>query len=186
MSADLMRIGSVIYLGLVGLLGCQVSTIAGNECMLQRIPVKSTDPLRNEVYVARAKGIEVRFRNENAPTPAEVFPDSLVTVRNLKTAQSCEVKNGSGIWSGQSVYLDANERLLILNAYSGASDTLVFSNPKTCQGLAEVDVSNKRWEISGNSIRTGERFRGDHVDSCRSIRVLRLDESCSVKADSSS
>ena len=171
--------GFTILLGVLGLAGCHASTITSKECVLQKIPVVSADPSRNEAYVARAMTIEVRFRNENAPNPAEVFPDPLVTVKNLTTAKSCDIKDGYGIWS--SVYLDANERVLVLNGYSGASDTLYFYNPKTCDKLAELDVSGKRWEISGDRIRTHQYCMGDDVTSCPSLQEFRLDSRCLVK-----
>jgi hypothetical protein len=175
--------GFIILLGVFGLAGCHVSVIPSKDCVLQKIPVISTDPLRNETYVARAMTIEVQFRNENAPNPAEVFPDPLVTVKNITTAKSCDIKDGHGIWS--SVYLDANERVLILNAYSGASDTLYFYDPKTCHKLAELDVSNKSWEISGDRIRTGQHCKDNGIASCRSIQELRLDSQCLVKESKS-
>ena len=123
--------------------------------------------------------IEVQFRNENTPKPAEVFPDPLGTIKNLEAAKSCDIKDGHGIWS--SVYLDANEQVLILNAYSGSSDTLYFYDPKTCHKLAELDVSGKSWEISGDRVRTHQYCMGDDVTPCPSIQEFRLDNHCLVK-----
>ena len=177
--------GFIILLGILGLASCHASVIPSKDCALQKILVRSTDPSRNEVYVAKRQGIEVQFRNENAPKPVEVFPDPLVTVKNITAAKSCDIRDGNGIWSGKSVYFDADERALILNEYSGATDALNFYDPKTCQRLAQLDVSNKRWEISGDRIRTGEHCKDDGITSCRSIQELRLDNHCLVKESKS-
>lgn len=171
--------GFIILLGVFGLASCHASAIPSKDCVLQKIPVISSDPSRNEIYVAKRMAIEVQFRNENAPNPAEVFPDPLVAVKNLTTAKSCYIKDGHGIWS--SVYLDANEHVLILNAYSGASDTLYFYDPKTCHKLAELDVSGKSWEISGDRIRTHQYCMGNDVTPCPSIQEFRLDNRCLPK-----
>ena len=173
--------GLITLLGFLSLVSCHAMAIPDKDCVLQNIPVVSTDLLRNEVYVARKKAIEVHFRNENAPKPAEIFPDPLVTVRHLNTAKSCDIADGDGIWSGKSVYLDANEHILILNEYSGANDTLVFYDTRNCHRLDELDVSGKRWQISGDRIRTGQHCEGDAVTSCRSIQELKLDRHCLAK-----
>ena len=96
----------LIVLGVVALASCHASVIPNKECTLQKIPAISTSPSRNEIYVARGKVIEVQFRNENAPITAEVFPDPLITVKNLTSSKSCDIKDGNGIWSGKSIYLD--------------------------------------------------------------------------------
>jgi hypothetical protein len=175
-----MRIGSVVCIGLLGLAGCQAPQAAESSCDLQKISVVSTDPARNEVYVARAAGVEVQFRNENAPAPAEVFPDPRVTVRDLESARSCDIQDNGGIWSGRSVYLDTRARVLVLNAYSGSSDALIFYDPTTCQKLAELDVSGKRWEILGDRVRTGQECSGEDVASCKTIQELSLGARCLV------
>ena len=165
----------IIFLGLLGLAGCHASKIISKDCELKKIPVVSTDPSRNETYAARTTTIEVLFRNEDAPNPAKVFPDPLVTVKNLTTAKSCDFKD-YGIWA--SVYSDANERVLVLNGYSGSNDFLYFYDPKTCHKLAELNVSGKSWEISGDRIRTHQYCMGDDVTPCPSIQELRLDNRC--------
>lgn len=168
-----------VFLGLLGLLGlasCHMSQSLAKDCALQKIPIVSTDSSRNEIYAARTVTIEVQFRNEDAPNPAEVFPDPLVTVKNLTTAKSCDIKDGYGIWS--SVYLDANERALILNEYSGSSQILLFYDPKTCRKLAKLDVSGKSWEISGDRIRTHQYCMGDDIAPCPSTQEFRLDNRC--------
>lgn len=170
----------IVFWGLLGLAGCHSPQAISKDCMLQKIPVISTDPSRNEVYAGKGVAIEVQFRNENAPKPADIFPDPRVTVKNLTTAKSCDIKDGTGIWSGKSVYLDANERVLVLNEYSGSSDTLIFYDPRTCHRLAELDVSNRRWEISADRIRTGEHCGGNDTNSCRHIQESMLDKQCLV------
>lgn len=168
--------GLITLLGFLSLVSCHAMAIPDKDCVLQNIPVVSTDSLRNETYAARTTTIEVLFRNEDAPNPAKVFPDPLVTVKNLTTAKSCDIKDDYGIWS--SVYLDVNERVLILNEYSGSSEILFFYDPKTCRKLAKLDVSGKSWEISGGRIRTHQYCMGDDVTPCPSTQEFRLDNRC--------
>ena len=166
-------------LGLLGVAGCHTSQSLAKDCALQKIPIVSTDPSRNETYAARAVTTEVQFRNEDAPNPAKVFPEPLVTIKNITTAKTCDITDGSGIWS--SVYLDVNERALILNGYSGSRDILYFYNPKTCQKLAELDVSGKSWEIAGDRIRTHQYCIGNDTTPCPSTQEFKLDSRCLAK-----
>lgn len=175
----------IILLGLLGLAGCHSSPATSKNCVLQKIPVISSDPARNEVYTGKGAAIEVQFRNENAPKPADIFPDPRVTVKNITTAESCDIKDGSGIWSGKAVYLEASEHVLVLNEYSGSSDTLIFYDPKTCRRLAELDVSNRRWEIATDRIRTGQACGGNEVNSCRHIQEWMLNKHCVVEESKS-
>lgn len=142
---------------LLGLAACHSTDVASKRCELQRLSILSTDSSRNEIYAGRSGDIEVQFRNENAPTAADVFPDPLVTINNRATGKSCDIKDGGGIWSGKSVYLDADRRILILNEYSGANDSLIFYNPMTCERLTQIDVSNKQWAILKDRIRLGQQ-----------------------------
>jgi len=168
----------LIFVGYLGLVGCHSSLAIGSDCTLSKISVTTTDPSRNEVYAGKAQTIEVQFRNENAPKTADVYPYPQVTVRNLSTAKYCDIKDGNGIWSGKSVYLDKNERVLVLNEYSGASDTLAFYDTRTCRRLSELDVSSRRWEIAEDRIRIGQQCGGEDFRSCHHIKEIILDKSC--------
>ena len=123
----------------------------------------------------------MHFRNEDAPNPAEVFPDPLVTVKNVKTAKSCDILDGSGIRSDKSVYLDTSNRMLILYQYSGSNDFLIFYDPNTCQKLTEIDVSGKSWEISGDRISTHQYCMGNDLTPCPTIQEFKLDNRCLAK-----
>ena len=169
----------IVLLGVLGLASCYTPQVVGKDCALKKIPIVSTDPSRNETYAARTVTTEVQFRNEDAPNPAEVFPEPLVTVKNLTTTKSCDIRDGSGIWS--SVYVDVNERVLVLNGYSGSRDTLYFYNPNTCQKLTELDVSGKSWEISGDRIRTHQYCMGNDLTPCPSTQEFKLDNRCLAK-----
>ena len=180
-SAQVAVLAMKEFVGLIGLLaltGCYTPQVIGKDCALKKIPIVSTDPSRNEIYVARTATTEVQFRNEDAPNPAEVFPEPLVRVKNLKTTKSCDIKDGSGIWS--SAYLDVNERVLVLNGYSGSKDTLYFYNPATCQKLAELDVSGKSWEIFEDRIRTQQYCMGNDLTPCPSSQEFKLNHRCLV------
>lgn len=166
----------VALLGLLVLASCYTPQVVSKDCELKKISIASTDPLRNETYAARTATIEVQFRNEDAPNPAKVFPERLVTVKNIITAKSCDFTDGSGIWS--SVYMDVDERVLVLNGYYGSRDILYFYNPKTCQKLAELDVSGKSWEIAGDRIRTHQYCMGNDITPCPSTQEFKLDNRC--------
>ena len=173
----------VIILGMLAAGISLASQASGKECALNKLPIRSTNPSLNKIYAGKVGSIEVRFHNENAPKPADIFPDPRVVVRNLTTAKSCYIKDGSGIWSGTAVYLDANERVLVLNEFSGSSDLLVLYDPKTCRRLAELDVSSRQWAVSADRIRTGQDCHGDGVSSCRYIQEWMLDTHCMFKGE---
>lgn len=141
---------------LLGATACHSADIANKPCQLQKLSILPADA-RNETYVGTSGNIEVQFRNENAPAVTDVFPDPVVTIKDGQTGQSCEIKGGTGIWSGKSVYLDADKRVLVLNEYSGATDLLAFYRPTNCERLTEMDVSNQQWEILKDSIHLGPR-----------------------------
>ena len=140
----------------LGVSACQTMPTASEPCELRRLSLVSTDPLRNEIYAGMSGDIEVQFRNENAPTAADVFPEPRVTIKNRATGKSCDITDG-GIWTGHSVYWDAGGRVLVLHEYSGSNDSLVFFNPTSCERLAQIDVSNNDWEILRDRIRVGRQ-----------------------------
>ena len=159
--------------------------MATDYCKLQNIPVVSADPSRNNIYYGRRGNYEVQFRNENAPTPTDNFPDPMVTVKNITSGKSCDIKDASGIWAGESVYLDMKQRVLLLNEYSGSSDTLIFYDPAQCRKLDELDVSGKRWEVASDRIRIGRECEDDDINTCRHIDEMNLDSRCLIDATNS-
>ena len=158
---------SLAAVGLLGLTACHSANMANKPCQLQKLTIVPADA-GNTTYVGASGDIEVRFRNENAPAVADVFPDPVVTVTNRRNGHSCDITDGAGVWSGKSVYLDADTRVLVLNEYSGASDVLAFYQPSNCKRLMELDVSNEQWEVDTGHIRLGSQ-------------QLRLDSRCSTQ-----
>jgi hypothetical protein len=164
---------------------CHLLNTATNDCKLQNIKIVSADLSRNDIYYGRGGNYEVQFRNENAPNPADNFPDPLVTVKNTTAGESCDIKDASGIWAGESVYLDTKQRVLLMNEYSGSSDTLVFYDLTSCRKLDEYDVSGKRWEIAFDKIRIGQECQGDDVNTCRHLDEIHLNSRCLMDATNS-
>lgn len=166
---------------LFSLFGCHSLQAQNQACILKNIPVASIDPSRNDIYIAKSYTFEIQFHNENAPNPADIFPDPLIKIRKIATNEFCEIIDGYGIWSGRSVYLDTSEQTLVLNEFSGSSDTLIFYNPRTCHRLMEFNVSNKLWKILADRIRTGNNCLTETIDSCSHIQEFFLDKQCLFK-----
>lgn len=144
----------IALVALPALSACQPTESTREPCELRSLSIVSTDPLRNEIYAGRGGDIEVQFRNENAPTAADVFPEPRVTIQNRATGKSCDITDG-GIWTGDSVYLDAAGRALVLHEYHTNYDSLRFFNPLSCEQLAQIDVSNQDWQVLRDRIRRG-------------------------------
>jgi hypothetical protein len=171
---------SCLFLLLLLLLGCQKPGEASG-CNLKNVQVRSDDASLNVSYSAQSKLFSVKFNNENAPNAADNFPDPLVSIVNLKTEAVCEITDANGIWSGKSVYMDTTNNALLLNEYSGASDTLIIYDMRTCKRLDEIDVSGGRWEASADYIHVGQDCAGDAVNSCRHSRKIQLNSECKVE-----
>ena len=169
-----------LFLLVLLLAGCQQSGET-SSCSLKNVQVRSDDTLLNVSYSAQSKLFSVKFKNENAPNTADNFPDPLVSIVNLKTEAVCEITDANGIWSGKAVYMDTANNALLLNEYSGASDTLIIYDMRTCKRLDEIDVSGGRWEVSADYIHVGQECAGDAVRSCKRNRKIQLNSQCKVQ-----
>lgn len=170
----------VVMGGLFVLSACHMPVMADKACTMEHVPVVAADSARRDVYIGKSSTVLIKFHNENAPKAADVFPDSSVRVERVGAGASsaCEIKEGQGIWSGKKVYLERRAQVLLLNEYSGASDSLSFFSTQTCAKLDELDVSGRRWEVLPDRIRLGRHCRDDTVASCQEIQDIKLTARC--------
>jgi len=164
--------------GLVLLMGCQFVNADAPSCTFTRVPVISTDAKQNEYYVARGRAFAIQFQNEDAPNPAKVFPEPKVIIANTGAHSRCEITGEPGIWSGDDVYLNDAESVVLLNEYGGSNAFLKLFDTATCGRIAELDVSGKLWKISGSTLLTGAHCSGDTVETCLDKSTISLNAYC--------
>jgi Tse1 toxin immunity protein Tsi1 len=170
---------SYVRCGLLLFLGFNIPLASGFDCFLTQLPINPITSARKDIFVGKGKIIEVRFRNENTSQMVEVFPEPPLTVRNQLSGRSCDIDGG--VWVRQAVYLDADEKTLLVQEFSGSNDFLVFYDTTTCQKQSEIDVSGARWKISNNQISIGRQCSDEDMQSCRSVTKFVLDNFCKLK-----
>jgi len=148
----------------------------GCDCALTQVPINPIEPARNDIFVGKAATLELRFRNESARQGVDVFPEPPLTVHHSASGESCDIDGG--IWVRRSVYLSADEKILLVQEFSGSNDQLVFYDTTTCKKRSEIDVSGARWKIANNQISIGRQCSGEDITTCRSIKQLGLDKFC--------
>lgn len=147
------------------------------DCTLTHIPINPIEPTRNNIFVGKAATLELQFHNESTKQVVDVFPEPPLTIRHSASGTSCDINGGT--WVRQSVYLSTDEKILVVQEFSGSNDQLVFYETATCKKRSEVDISGARWMIASNQISIGRQCSRDDITSCGSIKQLDLDRRCS-------
>jgi hypothetical protein len=135
----------------------------------------SVAPLPNfpREFVARGGKIEVHFRSHIASADIDAFPEPPVVMVNHVTEERCAIEEG-GIWARSEVYLSDDERVLLVNEFSGSGSDLISYDTGDCRQIRRMDVSDMRWRINGAVAYIGESCTGDGMTGCASIRPLDL------------
>lgn len=126
-------------------------------CAMAPLPVDPVDASRRDVYAGKGKAVEVSFRNLSERAEVDVFPEPPMTLRRLRSGRVCEVDGGA--WARRSLHLSTDERVLLVQEYSGSNDRLVFYDTATCKRRAEIDVSGAQWSVGADRI-VVQRERG--------------------------
>jgi hypothetical protein len=124
-------------------------------------------------FVANGDRIEVHFRSYTERADIDAFPEPPVTIVNRITNEQCIINDG-GIWVRAEVYLSNDERVLLVNEFSGSGSDLISYDTSTCQQIKQMDVSDMHWSIDGADAYVGETCTGDNMSSCTLIRPLNL------------
>ena len=152
---------------------------AATPCSYAPLAIEPSSAARNDVFSGQGKRIEVSFANEATTQPVETFPESNLKIRQLRKKSACEVEGG--IWVRNSVYLSMDEQTLIAKQFSGSNESLSFYDTQTCALKAEVDVSNRAWQIEPRGLRLGEHCASDELTSCKKTVLKRWSTHCLVR-----
>ena len=170
---------ALIRCSLCMVLGFNADLAFTGNCALTRVLINPIESNRTDVFVGKGKTIEVQFRNESTRPVVDVFPEPPLTVNNQASGRSCDIDGG--VWVRQSVYLSRDEKMLVVQEFSGSNDHLVFYDTNTCEKRSEIDVSMALWRISKNRISVGRECSGEDMRTCRSLREFILGKLCNPK-----
>jgi hypothetical protein len=135
------------------------------------------NPLPNapQKFVGRVGNIGIYFYHDRGIENPDVdsFPEPPVTIVNHAENRRCAIERG-GIWARAEVYLSEDQRVLLMNEFSGSASDLVSYRTATCQQIRRIDVSDMRWRIDGRVAHLGENCAGVGMDNCTLLRSMPL------------
>lgn len=120
-------------------------------CSLQAVPIQAATDEPADTYVGRTAVLEVRFHNDKRVGPIDVFPEPPLVVKRLDSQTECTIQEG-GIWVRRHVWASVGGDTLVTHEYSGSNDALVFYDTRNCARTATVDLSGRRWTVTGRAI----------------------------------
>lgn len=158
------------------LLGAFITTPSPAQDRLCTLTPLSIAPLagRNDVYVGHGRNISLEFRNEKNEGPVDVFPEPPLVIYHRPSGSTCAIEGG--VWVRHSVFISADEKVIITLEFSGSNDSLNFYDTSTCGRFASIDVSGARWEISTGRI-TVSHGPGTPAKRSNTLRFT-LDTAC--------
>ena len=145
---------------------------------LQPLAIQQKSPESTLVFTGKGSAVTVEFINETGRANVDEFPEPPLTIRR-KEGAACEVDGG--IWVRRSAHLSKDEKVLMLQEYSGSSDSLVFYDTANCKELRRLDISSARWELSGDQLLIGKSCSGQAVSTCNRVERFEFDQSCLPK-----
>jgi len=122
------------------------SASTSEACSLQPVSIQPAAREPTDTYVGRTAALELRFRNDKAGGPVDVFPEPPLMVKRLDT------RTDGGIWVRHHVWASADGRTLVTHEYSGSNDELVFYDTLSCARTAAIDVSVAQWTVDGRTV----------------------------------
>ena len=160
-------------------LGTSSLSAIGSGCAFSPVQVDPVEPGRNDIYAGKKEKTELRFINEDpGNSNVQVFPEAPLTVNHLSTGTRCEIKGKGYIWPRQHIYLNGRESVLLVDEYSGAADSLVLYQTRTCKKLKEFDVSGAYWKVNEHSVSVGYDCTDRGMASCRKKKEIDLNRFC--------
>jgi len=130
------------------------------------------------VFAGQGRAVVVEFINETGRANVDEFPEPPLTIRRGAGA-ACEVDGG--IWVRRSAHLSKDERVLMLQEYSGSNDSLVFYDTSNCKELRRLDISGARWELRSGQLLVGRACDTQAVSTCKRVERFEFDQSCLPK-----
>lgn len=149
--------------------------VSAETCILSPLPINPMTPERTDIFIGKSKLIDVQFINEKTEGSVEVFPEPPLIIKNHKLKTTCSIDGG--VWIRKSVFVSANDGVVVTQEFSGSNDSLNFYDAKTCKKINEIDVSNSTWEIQGSEISISKQ---DALDRKKRgvMKVYHLNTSC--------
>jgi hypothetical protein len=135
-------------------------------------PASAADSAR---FTGAGRDIEIEFINDSGGADVEVFPEPPLTIRSKSAAKSCQADGG--IWVRKSAYLSDDERILMLQEYSGSNDALVFYDTHSCLRRFSLDISGARWQFENGGLVLGRECVTELASSCKQITRYEFDGS---------
>jgi hypothetical protein len=167
--SQVLVIGTALALGAVASAGSEHWT-------LHRLSIDPIRPENRRIFVGAGEKIRVEFKNESDREAVKVFPEPPMIVRQVGARTNCEIDGG--VWARDSVYLSADEEILLVLEFSGDLNHLVAYDTGNCRKLGDLDVSGGRWSVIGSEIVLGTQCRTRDVASCKKKREIPVSKLC--------
>lgn len=155
-----------VLLGLVLL-----SATAQADCNYRAVTIA---PETTALYAGAGQRVRVEFANYQPEGEVDSFPDSPLRIR--QGTALCQVEGG--IWVRQGLYLDASERRLLVQSFSGSSGELTIYDTASCAELARVELPEASWAVQGDSLVVGHQCREAGLEHCAQREVHVLNGQC--------
>jgi len=143
----------------------------------ERFHKVSVDPMSATArqFIAVGQRVVIIFQNfSDAPVlEIDAFPEAPVRIRDKEKNTACEISEG-GIWMRSEVYLNSDERYVLMNEYSGSGSDLVSYATHTCTEIKRLDLSGRRWHIEGGKLHFDDRCSEHDVSKGTSCEVIDL------------
>jgi len=145
------------------------------EAVFYKITVEPVQDVP-KLFIARGQRIHVLFHSYQKNTlgdEVEIFPKSPLIVTDHKAVRSCTIAD-TGDWVRGRVYLNSDERYLLMEKHQERGHYIVSYDTRTCQQIKELELSGEPWRIDGSHGYFGEKCSGERTSSCASVRELDL------------
>lgn len=155
-----------------------VPSAGSGHWTLHRLSINPTSPENRKIFVGAGEKVRVEFKNESDHETVRVFPEPPMIVRQLAAKTNCEIDGG--VWARDSVFLSADEEILVVLEFSGDLNRLVAYDTGTCRKLGDLDVSGRRWSVDGSKIKLGTQCTTRDVASCKKRREIPVNRLCNA------
>jgi hypothetical protein len=143
------------------------------DCSYRAVAVQAQTPA---LYVGAGERIRVEFDNYKPDGEVDSFPEPPLRIRPVQGGKACEVDGG--IWLRNAVLLDASERHLLVQSFSGSGGELSFYDTSSCAQLARVELPEASWALQGEQLVIGRECSEAGLAHCSEREVHALNEQC--------
>lgn len=134
------------------------------------------EPESAALYVGVGKRVRVEFDNYKLSGEVDSFPEPPLRILPVQGGEACEVDGG--IWLRNAVLLDADERRLLVQSFSGSGGELTFYDTSSCAQLARVELPEASWALQGEQLVIGRECSEAGLAHCTEREVHVLNQQC--------